>query len=248
MSQTRVFQKYIDRLDELIEQGKTIADDSLSFEEASAMGWIEDFPETLFSAMSVEEESFIKWKTNCINLLENSLPTTESLKQTIKEISDIKNKEEYLFLYAISAKLKAIKEDLEKGILRNLAFQIEVEVAVEYMELANQLLAEGQLGRHSHVPAAVLAGAVLEKNLRTLCEKQCPAIPTVNSKNEPLTLNPLIDVLKKATVFNELKAKHLRAWADIRNAAAHGEFDKFSRSDVEGMIKGVSDFLAIHMT
>jgi len=45
---------------------------------------------------------------------------------------------------------------------------------------------------------------------------------------------------------NELKAKQLRAWADIRNAAAHGEFDKFKRADVEGMIRGVSDFLATY--
>jgi hypothetical protein len=37
-----------------------------------------------------------------------------------------------------------------------------------------------------------------------------------------LTLNPLIDDLKKAGAFNELKAKQLRVWAAIRNkGSAH---------------------------
>jgi hypothetical protein len=44
---------------------------------------------------------------------------------------------------------------------------------------------------------------------------------------DPKTSNPLIDDLKKAGVFNELKARQLRAWADIHNKAAHGEFGQF---------------------
>ena len=68
-----------------------------------------------------------------------------------------------------------------------------------------------------------------------------------NAKGEPKTLNPLIDDLKKANVFNELKAKQLRAWADVRNAAAHGEFAKFNRQDVEQMLVGVQNFLADYL-
>jgi uncharacterized protein YutE (UPF0331/DUF86 family) len=66
----------------------------------------------------------------------------------------------------------------------------------------------------------------------------------VNAKGEPKTLSPLIDELKKAEVFNELKAKQLRSWADIRNAAAHGEFSAFGKSDVAQMISGINNFLA----
>jgi uncharacterized protein YutE (UPF0331/DUF86 family) len=57
-------------------------------------------------------------------------------------------------------------------------------------------------------------------------------------------LNNLIDDLKKARVYNETKAKQLRAWADIRNRAGHGEFDQFDRKQVQAMITGVRDFLA----
>ena len=58
------------------------------------------------------------------------------------------------------------------------------------------------------------------------------------------TLNPLIDDLKKGGLLNEAKAKQLRAWAAIRNHAAHGEFDQFSRKDVEQMIQSIKSFLA----
>jgi hypothetical protein len=95
-----------------------------------------------------------------------------------------------------------------------------------------------------HVPAAVLSGAVLEKALRTLCDQQNPPISTNKSNGERKTLDPLITDLRKDRVFNETKAKQLRAWAAIRNHAAHGEFDQFTRKDVENMIRGIKNFLA----
>ena len=63
----------------------------------------------------------------------------------------------------------------------------------------------------------------------------------------PNPLNPLIDPLKKAGVYNEMKAKQLRAWVDIRNHAAHGEFSESKRADVEQMIQGINTFLADYM-
>ena len=114
----------------------------------------------------------------------------------------------------------------------------------DYMGQAEHLLMEGQPGKFDHVPAAVLSGAVLEKALRTLCSEQQPSISLTTSRGEPKTLNPLVDDLKKAGLFNEAKAKQLRAWAAIRNHAAHGEFDQFSRKDVEQMIQSIKSFLA----
>jgi hypothetical protein len=136
---------------------------------------------------------------------------------------------------------------LESGFLEKVASHIEAEIAADYMGQAEHLLGEGQTGRFDHVPAAVLSGAVLEKALRKLCDQQQPAIPVVTATGVPKTLNPLIDDLKKAGVFNELKAKQLRAWADIRNKAAHGEFEQFDRGDVEQMLQGITNFLADYL-
>jgi hypothetical protein len=139
--------------------------------------------------------------------------------------------------------LGAIKLDLRSGLLDDLKLQIGAEIAADYLGQTDRLLNEGQTGQCDHIPAAVPTGAVLEKELRTLCSKQNPPLQTTMN-GKPLTLNRLIDDLKKARAINELRAKQLKAWADIRNKSAHGQFDQFTRHDVELMINGVSNFLA----
>lgn len=59
-------------------------------------------------------------------------------------------------------------------------------------------------------------------------------------------MNALIDSLKKRGVFNELQAKELRAWAALRNYAAHGNFSEFTRDQVESMVAGVLRFVTEH--
>ncbi|RZB38496.1 MAG: hypothetical protein SRB2_00244 [Desulfobacteraceae bacterium Eth-SRB2] len=115
------------------------------------------------------------------------------------------------------------------------------------MGQAEQLLSEGIKGKHDHVPAAVLAGAVLEKTLKTLCNRLSPPESTVNEKGKPLMLNALIECLKKRGVFNEIVAKQLRTWAGIRNSAAHGEFEQSNRKQVENMIIGIQSFMSQHL-
>ena len=46
---------------------------------------------------------------------------------------------------------------------------------------------------------------------------------------------------------NVAKAKRLRAWAGIRNHAAHGERGELSRGDVEDMIAGGSGLLGDYL-
>lgn len=97
------------------------------------------------------------------------------------------------------------------------------------------------------MPAAVLCGAVLEDALRRLCQKQSPPIDILKPGGDKKTLEPLIQELQRANVFNKLVADQLRAWAKIRNYAAHGEFHEFGRGDVDLMLPGVRQFLAAHM-
>lgn len=153
----------------------------------------------------------------------------------------------HISLARIISYLKAVKSDFESGMLDDLSLQIEAEIAGDYLSQAQQLLSEGGTGSYDHVPAAVLSGAVLEKSLRTLCDQQNPQISHLSSSGNPKTLDPLITDLKQAGVFNENKAKQLRAWAGIRNAAAHGRFSDFNRNDVETMLLGVQNFLADYL-
>ncbi|ACK73947.1 conserved hypothetical protein (plasmid) [Gloeothece citriformis PCC 7424] len=241
--------KYISRFEELITRGEQIKEDveiipkkyyrkpfSSSFEPSI------EIPETT----KINDQNFFLWKHNCRSLLEQIIPPNSVHRKILDDTNTYWSSESEL--NDLMSILKALKEDFEKGYLDDLEIKIEAEMAADYMGQAEKLMTEGQTGQYDHVPAAVLAGAVLEKELRMLCSKQTPPISTVNSKGDKLTLNPLIDELKKAGLFNELKAKQLRAWADIRNKAAHGEFDQFNRSDVEVMIKGINEFLANYLT
>ena len=129
--------------------------------------------------------------------------------------------------------------DLEEAILAN--------VSSDYMSQAEALLGEGIPGENDHVPAAVLCGAVLEDRLRRFCEQQEPPINVTKRDGSSKTLGPLIGELEKRKTFNKLVFKNLKSWSDIRNSAAHGRFNEFTRHDVEFMLSGVQQFLALHL-
>lgn len=237
--------KYLDRFDELIDEGERVID---SVEKTTSGGHVvEGFYGRPIQTRRVVKttldfEAAMEFQNKSQTLLASVLPKNHPNRSRF-ETPDWFSPQENA-IRATVAFLKATKDDLEHGFLDSLSSQIESEISSDYLGQAENLLKEGSTGQHEYVPAAVLAGAVLERGLRTLCDRQTPQIATVRGNGEPMTMNPLIDELKKAGVFNELKAKQLRSWADIRNAAAHGEWLKFSRSDVETMLAGVSSFLA----
>lgn len=237
-------EKYLARFDELISVGeelgkntKTIAGRVFSGGFVNP-GRIRKEPDK----QVVQWPDFVKWRTNCISLLSQVIFPEHPHHRLIDSFGRIKNTLEHL-QWGI-ATLTGIRDDVERNLLGDLSLQVESQIAGDYMGQAERLLEEGQSGKFDHVPAAVLSGAVLEKALRSLCDRQQPQISTTKLNGEQKTLDPLITDLKKAGVYNEAKAKQLRAWAAIRNHAAHGEFDEFGRKDVEDMIRGIKNFLA----
>jgi hypothetical protein len=222
----RLKQKYLARFDALIEEGDRVVRS------------LDARPHDASVAASLE------WGTKCASLLTQILPRSHPRHADIQtygvEYGCVTNPPRQL------AQLRGIRDDFAHGFLDDLGEQIEAEIASDYMTQAERLLTEGQSGQFDHVPAAVLAGAVLEHSLRALCTRQSPAIPTAKATGQPLTLDPLIIALKKANVFKQPQAAQLSAWAHIRNKAAHGEFDQFTREDVSLMVQGIRAFLAVH--
>jgi hypothetical protein len=53
--------------------------------------------------------------------------------------------------------------------------------------------------------------------------------------------------LAKEKVYNRLTQKRLTAIADIRNSAAHGKWDDFTKKDVEDMISSIMSFAETHL-
>jgi hypothetical protein len=126
----------------------------------------------------------------------------------------------------LRAVFDAAREDYEGGYLNSLRLFVQAKV----FEQASELLASG------YVPAAaVTAGVVLEAGLREWCVDNALPIGKLDKMNSDLT---------KADVYNKLVQKQITALANIRNSAAHGHYDQFSKTDVANMINEVQRILA----
>ena len=80
----------------------------------------------------------------------------------------------------------------------------------------------------------MIAGVVLETTVRNLCTDRGIDHGKLDKMNADLA---------KAGAYNSLQQKRITAIAGIRNAAAHGDVEKFNPEDVKGMIDDVERFL-----
>ena len=230
-------QKYAERLAELIRRGEAV---SVSRKTEMSENWVTG-KTTSRVVETVDWPEFVQWRTNCTTLLDQLVPTSSAHRVTADGFKTIKNNR-YSLQFGIQF-LKAVSEDFDQGFFDDIGTQIEAEIAADYLGQAKTLVESELREQISSAPAAVLSGAVLEKCLRSMCEQLSPPEPTTLNNGKPLTLNPLIDALRKRGAFNELRAKHLRAWADIRNSAAHGRFEEFTTDEVKAMVRGIELFL-----
>lgn len=237
----RLKDKYIAQLDELINAGASMP--MRQHSRVVAASYITgEMQYRHFDLASYPE--FVEWRTSCIAVLDQMVPGDSLLRKTVDSLHTLS--QEPSKVEFATAFLRSVRRELERGSLDSLALQVEATVLTDYMEQAAALLAEN--GEElTHVPAAVLAGASLERSLRTLCEDLEPQEAVKNDRGEFLGMGALIDGLKRRQVFNELQAKQLRAWAAIRNSAAHGKFDEFTSHQVKQMLEGISEFLTRHV-
>lgn len=137
--------------------------------------------------------------------------------------------------------LQAAREELESGWFQTTKGLVSAEIFSDFIEMASYLLDEGYKD-----PAAVIIGSVLEEQLRQLCNK--PKIPIEITKSSGQKVAKKADKmnsdLAKANIYGNLDQKSVTAWLDLRNKAAHGKYDEYTREQVALMLQGVTDFLA----
>ena len=129
---------------------------------------------------------------------------------------------------------KAAKDDLENGFLISMKQLIQSEVFDNELEQAQHLLTTGY-----KAPAAVIGGVVLETALKQLAINN-----EINIENK--RLSRINDDLAKAQIYSSLQQKQIVVLADIRNSAAHGKIDDFTKEDVERMLSDIKNFLLNH--
>jgi hypothetical protein len=128
----------------------------------------------------------------------------------------------------------AARDDFNGGYLSSIRSVVQAEVFSNELDQARELL-----DKKYKNPAAVIAGVVLETSLRELCDRNGLAHGKVDKMNADLA---------KAGAYNLLMQKRITALAQIRNDAAHGNYEEFDNADVEVMISDVERFVADLLT
>lgn len=237
--QSNVKQKYIARLEQLIQIGSDLPE--MSKQVVSGGNYVTG-EKHYRTQHYVPSDAFTEWKTNALSLLDVVVPTSSIHRKSVERFNGLVN-DPVSKKFGVSF-LKAILQDFKEGFLENIEHQIDAELNADFLIQAESLVEKG-ISEKFHIPAAVIAGAVLEHGLRSICRSLEPPEPD-EANGKRLMLSALIDALKKRGVYNELTAKQLRSFADIRNAAAHGNFDEFTPDQARNMVAGVGSFLATH--
>jgi hypothetical protein len=175
-------------------------------------------------------DEYLRFRTEAMNLLRRSCGEDSDHYRELRRIAGEAGS--FYIIHCIGI-VEAAQRDFDMGLLFDLRKLIAAELLGDFIDQAESLLAGGYF-----VPAASLAGAVLEDTLRKLCEKH--AIPVPSSTK----IDTLNNELARAGVYDKLIQKRITAIADIRNNADHGQFKKFKREDVEDMVKWVRGFAA----
>jgi hypothetical protein len=91
--------------------------------------------------------------------------------------------------------------------------------------------------------AAYLVGAVLEDGLRRIARNHI-RIRVRESDN----ISSLNSKLADAEVYDTLWRRKVHVWDGIRSNADHGRFGRNASDDVQQMLDGVRDFLAMFLS
>lgn len=135
----------------------------------------------------------------------------------------------------LSEVLERLLRDIQAGLISSIADSARAEVFDDFLDHAKAYLKEGH-----HDRAGVIAGVVCEDALRRVCSKHGIA----ESGNK---LDSLISALARAGVLSATKAKRARAAADVRNKAAHAQWEDFDADDVRAAIDFADELILNHV-
>lgn len=220
-------EKILHRLNELIKAG-----DNILFMLRYHSSKVETQP-SFFGSQSVQD--LLQWAMSVQNLIVRIFGDKSVHAQLLKRLCS----PEICLSDAdkIQGILKSVKDDLEHDCLFELKSLIEAEIFDDFLEQAEYLIQAGY-----YQPAAVIIGCVLEDGLRKLCERaevELPDRPKLDWMNAQLV---------KKNVYNKLIQKQITANAEIRNKAAHGKWNEFTKEDVIRFLDWTRDFMSRHFS
>lgn len=218
---TKIFRK---RFDELVDQLSAVETTKRSH-HSELTGQYE----------AVDDERLLNWRVKAKNLLTNacgkdsehflSFVEAEKPRAFVSNVDTLKR---------VKAVFYAAKEDYEGGYLQSIRSLVQADVFENELDQSRELLSSGY-----HAASAVVAGVVLETTLRSICAKYNIPIGKLEKMNADLT---------KAGHYNSPVQKKITALYAIRNSAAHGNSNAFTKEDVSLMITEVERLVTDALT
>ena len=134
--------------------------------------------------------------------------------------------------------LDALYQDIKRDYLKSISELIHGDIFSDYLDMAKHLLEEDYKDA-----SAVIGGSTLEEHLRKLCEKNDVEIKISTPKGiKPKKADTMNADLTKTGTYLKTQQKQVTAWLGIRNDAAHGHYDNYTKEEVKNMLSGLTDF------
>lgn len=191
------------------------------------------------SVKTVGSANTVRVIENMFNIVDRFAPSTGSFRVKAEHL---RAQDAKMFVGAVLQPLTGLVKSLRDAVAADQLARIEslvrAETFTDFLSMSEHLLEEGYKDA-----AAVIAGTVVEQHLRALC-----------SRNSIATMQPdglkwrkaesLNQDLAKAGALTTLEQKQVTHWLGLRNAAAHGEYEKYEAAQVRLMIESITFFMA----
>lgn len=207
----------LQRLEALIAQGES-STRSISREDY----WVRDI--TLFQA----------WLASAANTVRQIAPPESFYRDELERLtthSDLRNGIPISVVQKTLGLLRSVHSEAQNGLLAKLEYQVFATAFDDFLDHASEFHRAGKLKE-----AGILASSVLEDTIKRIAKKN-------GIEPADKSLDPLIDELAKGGLFTPIKAKRIKSFSAVRNAAFHAEWDKLTLKDIGDLIEGTRNLL-----
>ena len=131
--------------------------------------------------------------------------------------------------------LEGTKSNLQSGLIDDLKSKVLIDIKSDFLETANNLLAEGEKD-----PAAVLACIVLEDSIKRLAAK----FDVNDAKDKELSV--AAGALFRAGVIEKSTNQSIQNFKNLRNASLHAQWEQVSAESVGLLLTFLPMFIEKH--
>ncbi|MET3409474.1 hypothetical protein [Methylobacterium sp. 1030] len=190
---------------------------------------------------SVGSANTVRMIEKLFNIVDRFAPSSSSFRVKADRLRDQDTK---MFVGAVIQPLTGLVKSLRDAIAADQLTRIEslirADTFTDFLSMSEHLLNEGYKDA-----AAVIAGTVVEQHLRALCNLR--SIPTKQPDGVKWKKAELLNQdLAKDGAITSVEQKQITHWLGLRNAAAHGEYEKYAAPQVQLMIESITFFMAQH--